>query len=476
MSIQEHKSQGMPLTARQRGMVFACLLAASVASSFQITALSTALPAIVRDLGIDFSAGQWLTSGFSLAMGIVMPLTAFLITRIPTRPLLLTSMGAILLGLVLCVIARGFSLMMFGRVLQACGNGMLTSITQVVVLTIFPSEKRGAMMGWYGLAVGAAPVIAPTLAGVLVDSFGWGMIFYAAIAMIALCLVWAFVVSSNMLETKVQAFDIQSFLLSALAFGGITLGIGNAAGQGLREPMAFVPLLAGVIAGLFFARRQLRLEQPFLELRVLRSRQYAISVAASMLLYLVMMGVSLLMPLYIQSVMGHSATLSGLVTLPGALCMAATSPFAGRILDRLGMKKLFVTGAVCLLLGTAGMVPIAGIISVWPAAILHAVRCIAIGCLLMPLVTWGMSSLTPDQTAHGTALVNSLRTIAGAIGAAVFTGIMTSVAKAAAATHGAGAQIYGVQIAFFVMSLVAAVLLILAVLGVKHQGENQFAR
>lgn len=469
MSRQKCEPQKPSLTVRQRGLMFACLLAASVASSFQVTALSTALPAIVRELGIELSAGQWLTSGFSLAMGIVMPLTAFLITRIPTRPLLLTSMGAILMGLVLCVMAQDFPLMMLGRILQACGNGMLTSITQVVILTIYPSKKRGTMMGWYGLAIGAAPVIAPTLAGVLVDSFGWRMIFFATIAMITVCFVWALMVSSNVLETRVQVFDFKSFLLSALAFGGITLGIGNAAGQGLLTSLAFIPLFVGGIASLFFVRRQLRLEHPFLALHVLAQRRYAVSVMASMLLYLIMMGASLLMPLYVQSVMGRSATLSGLVTLPGALCMAVASPFAGRILDRLGMKKLFVMGAACLLLGTAGMIPAAGAASVWPAAILHAVRCIAIGCLMMPLVTWGMGSLAPAQTAHGTALVNSLRTIAGAIGAAVFTGMMTSVARRAAVSHGAGAQIYGVRAAFIAMSLVAVIMLVLAVVGVKHQ-------
>ena len=130
-------------------------------------------------------------------------------------------------------------------------------------------------------------------------------------------------------------------------------------------------------------------EQPFLELRVLKSKEYALSVIGSMLLYLVMMGSAVIMPLYVQSILGYSATVSGLVTLPGSLAMAVVSPFAGRIYDRLGMKKLFVTGALCMLASNLGMAFITMQMPVWTAGAFYVVRCAAIGCLMMPFVTWG---------------------------------------------------------------------------------------
>lgn len=145
------------MTDKKRTLIFINILISCIASSMLATALTTALPPIMEDLQISVTTGQWLTSGYSLAMGIMMPLTAFLITRFPTKNLYLAGMGLFIVGLAVCVIAPGFYVMMCGRILQACGNGILTSMAQVILLTIYPIEKKGTVMGWYGLSVGAAP-------------------------------------------------------------------------------------------------------------------------------------------------------------------------------------------------------------------------------------------------------------------------------------------------------------------------------
>ena len=202
-------------------------------------------------------------------------------------------------GLVICVSAPNFYIMMSGRILQASGNGILTSMAQVVLLSIYPPEKRGSIMGWYGLSVGAAPVIAPTLAGILVDSCGWRMIFYAAIAIMLVSLVFALKVFDNVLDTSEKKFDVLSFVLSAFAFGGITLGVGNISKSGITNPNTYIPLVVGMITAVIFVFRQLKLSQPFLELRILKHNDYTLSVTGSMLLYFVMMGSSIIMPLYV---------------------------------------------------------------------------------------------------------------------------------------------------------------------------------
>ncbi|MDT2704285.1 MFS transporter [Enterococcus dongliensis] len=145
-----------------------------------------------------------------------------------------------------------------------------------------------------------------------------------------------------------------------------------------------------------------------------------------MLLYFIMMGSSIILPLLIQSIEGYSATVSGLVTLPGSLAMTLISPFTGKFYDKFGMKKLFFVGAIALLLSNLGMVFITLKTTIFIIALLNAFRSIAIGCLMMPLVTWGMSHIDNSLTAHGTALLTSLRTIAGAIGSAVFVSLMTT--------------------------------------------------
>ncbi len=449
---------------RTRTLVFVNIIISCVATSMLATALTTALPPIMEDLAIDVSTGQWLTSGYSLAMGICMPLTAFLITRFPTRRLYLAAIVCFIAGLLVSVAAPNFPIMMVGRVLQACGNGVIGSMSQVVLLTVYPAEKRGSIMGWYGLSVGAAPVVAPTFAGILVDTLGWRWIFYAAIAIMVVALVFALKVFSNVLDTHEQRFDVPSFALSALAFGGITLGVGNASAYGFASAASLAPLGIGVATGAVFAWRQFKLkDDAFLDLRILSNRNFALSVVGSMLLYLVMMGSSVIMPLYVQNIMGLSATVSGLVTLPGSLAMAVVSPLAGHIYDALGMRRLAIVGAALMLVSNVGMAFLTQDDSVWLAAAYNTVRNVAIGCTMMPFVTWGLSGATGPLTAHGTALVTSFRTIAGAVGSAVFVGIMSTVAASSAATLGDTADIHGLNVAFIAMSCVSAVLLVVAV-------------
>lgn len=458
---------------QRRTLIFINILITCIASSMLATALTTALPPIMSDLSVSVNTGQWLTSGYSLAMGIMMPLTAFLITRFPTRRLYLGAILCFIAGLVICVIAPNFTVMMLGRVLQACGNGILTSMAQVILLTIYPVEKKGTIMGWYGLSVGAAPVIAPTLAGILVDSMGWRMIFYIAIAIMLISFVFALMVFDDVLDTMKKKFDVLSFVISALAFGGITLGVGNLGSYSLASMQVYLPLGVGFLASVFFVYRQLHIAQPFLELRILKNRAYALSLIGSMLLYLVMMGSSIIMPLYVQSIMHYSATTSGLVTLPGSLAMAIVSPFAGKIYDKVGMKKLFVAGAAFMLISNLGMCFITLHTSIWLAAFYNVIRCTAIGCLMMPLVTWGVSGMQGELTAHGTALLTSLRTIAGAIGSAVFVGIMTMVAGSCGISDASQASIHGLNVAFVAMSIGTLALLATAIFFVKPSKRQE---
>lgn len=439
------------MNTKKRTVVMLNLIVTCIASSFLQTALTTALPPIINDLHISVSQGQWLTSGYSLAMGIMMPLTAFLITRCPTKKLYISAIGIFLAGLAVCIFATNFPVMMIGRILQACSNGITTSMAQ----------------GWYGLSVGAAPVIAPTIAGVLVDTLGWRTIFVIAFAVLLASFVLAVCVFDDVLETHVKKFDIYSFILSAFAFGGITLGIGNISSMGITSVMTVLPLVVGMITGVMFTQRQLHLDEPFLNVRTLKVHDYRISVIGSMMLYLVMMGSSVIMPLYVQNILGKSATVSGLVTLPGSLAMAMISPFAGKIYDKFGMKRLAVAGTVMMMASTLGMSFITAETSIVVASVLNVVRSIAIGCLMMPFVTFGISSMGTENTAHGTALLTSLRTIAGAIGTAVFVGILNVVSDSRRAASYGNAGIYGLRVAFVCMTAVTVVMFIIMLFGIK---------
>ena len=458
------------ITGSRRTMIFICLIVSGIASSTLSTAMTTALPNVVEYFGVSTSIGQWVTSGYSLAMGMVMPLTAFLITRFPTKRLYLAGIGGFILGLLLSIFAGNFGVMMAGRILQACGNGILMSAAQVVILTVYPFEKRGTMMGTYGLATTVAPIVAPTIAGLLIDAFGWKSIFYVVLVIMAVSFLLSALFFDDVLEIQEKKFDVLSFAESIVAFGGITLGIGNISSFGILSVQAGLPLLAGVVVCAAFMYRQCGLEKPFLDVRILGNRNYAVSVISSMVLYLVMMGSSVMMPLYVQNVMGCSAVTSGLVTLPGSLATAVVSPFAGKIYDKMGIKKLFIAGSAALLASNIGMCFLTMSTPLWVAAAFNVIRNISIGSLMMPLLTWGTQNVDTGKVADASSLLTSFRTIAGSIGSAVFVGIMTVVSENSAETYGSRAMIHGMNVSFFWMAVGALVLLLISIFGVRKKG------
>lgn len=465
-------NETIQLTDRKRAFIFINLVVSGIATSILSTAMTTALPGLVDYFGVSTSIGQWVTSGYSLAMGMVMPLTAFLITRFPTKKLYMAGIAGFIAGLFFSILAGSFELMMVGRVLQACGNGVLISAAQVIILTVYPAEKKGTMMGTYGLATTAAPIVAPTAAGLMIDAFGWKSIFYLVLAIMAVSFVMSGAVFEDVLEIQDKKFDILSFVESIFAFGGITLGIGNISSFGLASIQAGLPLLIGVVTCVFFIIRQCGLEKAFLDVKILSNRNYAVSVVSSMVLYLVMMGSSVMMPLYVQSIMGYSAVVSGLVTLPGSLATAVVSPFAGRLYDKMGIKKVFIAGAAALMASNIGMFFLTMDTPLWVAADFNVIRNISIGSLMMPLLTWGTSNVNPKKVADASSLLTSLRTIAGSIGSAVFVGIMTAVGASSVENYGDHALMHGMNMSFFWMAVGSLVLLMLSVFGVGNNAVD----
>ncbi len=462
------------ITEKQVTLIFINLIVSGIATSILSTAMTTALPNLVEYFGVSTSIGQWVTSGYSLAMGTVMPLTAFLITRFPTKKLYMAGIGCFIIGLLLSIFSGNFGIMMVGRILQACGNGVLMSAAQVIILTVYPIEKKGTMMGAYGLATTAAPIIAPTIAGLMIDAFGWKSIFYVVLVILVISLIMSCFVFENVLEIQNKKFDFLSFTESIFAFGGITLGIGNITSFGLISMQAGLPLAIGIVFCTLFIFRQCRLETPFLDVKILRNWNYAVSVISSMVLYLVMMGSSVLMPLYVQSVMGYSAVVSGLVTLPGSIGTALISPFAGRLYDKIGIKKIFMAGSAALVISNVGMFFITMKTPLWGAACLNIIRNLSIGSLMMPLLTWGTSNIDTKKVADASSLLTSFRTIAGSIGSALFVGIMSLVSTNSASTYGNNALIHGMNVSFLCMAIGAVVLLLISIFSVKD-GKGLFS-
>lgn len=451
------------VTDSQRRWIFTNIIITTVASSALATSLGVAIPAIMRDLSIPVTTARWLSSGYILTMAIMMPLTAFLAKRIPTRRLYLGALTLFLVGIVANAVATNFSLMMTGRVVQAIGGGILGSLAQMVILTIFPAGKRGQAMGWWGLSSGAAPIVAPTLTGLIIDVASWRIIFYVASVVVVFSLVVAFRVFRDVLETTRPRFDMPSFFLSIFAFGGIVLGLGNGGAYPMMSVQVLGVLAVGVCAGMAFVARQLRLDEPLLNVGLLRaSRTLALSAVAIILYHFVMLGSSLILPIYVQNVVGASATASALMMMPGAAFMTVMSPVAGRWFDRFGATPLLAIGGVTLAASTFGMFFVTLDTPLWVPALLNIVRGGAQAALMMMMVTWGTSRLSREDTPDATAVLSSIRSLSTATGSAVFIGIMDMVERMSVSTYGAYAGIHSVNVTFALMALPGLGLVLIA--------------
>ncbi|KAG4094647.1 major facilitator superfamily transporter [Neocallimastix lanati (nom. inval.)] len=462
------KTEGKKVSDKKRTSIFLNINVSCIATSMLGTALTTALPPIMEDLNMTVNTAQWLTSGFILFLAVMTPFTAYLISRFRTKRLYCIAIGFFIVGLTICACSNSFWMMMLGRIIQGCGNGLLSSMAQVIILTIFPPERIGTIMGWYGLSIGVAPIISPTIAGILVDSVGWRMIFIIAIAIMSISLICAVFVFEDVLPTMNKHFDVISLFFSALAFGGVTLAVGNMGTYKFVSWEVLFALIVGLVTSVIFAYRQLHIEVPFLDIRVLKNWDFSVSLTATVVIQLIFMGTSIIVPVYIQQIKGESATISGLVTLPGSLVWTVISPFAGKIYDKIGMKLLFIIGSVILIFSNLPIFFISIHHSVWIFSGINVFRSLACGALLMPLVTWAMKDIPKIKASDATALYNSIRFIAGAVASALFISVMTKISNASVGKK-ESPQMYGINVVFLIMTFLSVILLLIGIFGCKEK-------
>lgn len=455
-----------------KNKIFVALLIGSITSSLLQTSLTTALPKIMDDFRINASTGQWLTSGFTLAMGITIPLSPFLMRRFKTKMVSIGIVLTMIVGIILAVIAQNFPLLLIGRIIQGFSTGVLLSLVQVVILTIYPANKSGAMMGIYGLAACSAPVIAPTLAGILIDLISWRAIFLIGLVLMFIDLIIIFVVMKNVLPNEFQAFDGISMILCSVGFTGVLYGVGNIGSFSFWSIEVGAPLIIGLIALIIFILKQIKMKQPFLEIRIFRNNVFKWSVIMSCITYCTLIASSTIFPMYLQIVHGFSATVCGMIMIPGSIISAVINPLSGRIYDQFGMRKLAITGSCLAAVSFLLMMFLSTSTSIISIVLMFVIQMVGIGCLMMPLVTWGMSELGEKTISDGTATLTMLRTISGAIGSALFVAIMTYFTKLQQMNLEVSINENGVHFAYIGMFIVAVIQLALAYLFVDKKKKD----
>ncbi|MBP6684529.1 MAG: MFS transporter, partial [Leucobacter sp.] len=283
--------------------------------------MGVALPHLTADLGITLSAAQWTTTAFMLTMAVVIPTTGYLLQRFTTRQIFTLAMALFSVGTVLGALAPTFPLLLVARVVQAGGTAMMMPMLMTTIMALIPAASRGRFMGRITIVMAVAPALGPTVSGLILNAFSWRALFWfvlpIAVAMLVVGLVWL----PNIGDTRKTPLDIVSVPLSAIGFGGLVYGFSTiGAGGADRIVEGGAVLGAGVVSLALFVLRQLVLQRTngaLLDLRVFASRPFALATGLVTIMMAAMFGTLILLPIYLQNVLGLDPITTGLSMLPG---------------------------------------------------------------------------------------------------------------------------------------------------------------
>lgn len=409
-----------------RGKILAALLFGMFIAILNQTLLNVALPKINTEFNISASTGQWLMTGFMLVNGILIPITAYLFNKYSYRKLFLVALVLFTIGSLICAISMNFPIMMVGRVLQAIGAGVLMPLGSIVIITIYPPEKRGAAMGTMGIAMILAPAIGPTLSGYIVQNYHWNVMFYGMFIIGILAILVGFVWFKLYQYTTNPKADIPGIIFSTIVFGALLYGFSEAGNKGWGSVEIETMFAIGIIFIILFVIRELRMKAPMLNLEVLKFPTFTLTTVINMVVMLSLYGGMILLPIYLQNLRGFSALDSGLLLLPGSLIMGLLGPFAGKLLDTIGLKPLAIFGIAVMTYATWELTKLNMDTPYMTIMGIYVLRSFGMAFIMMPMVTAAINALPGRLASHGNAFLNTMRQLAGSIGTAILVTVMTT--------------------------------------------------
>jgi EmrB/QacA subfamily drug resistance transporter len=388
------------------------------------TIVNIALPRIIQVFQANVNEGQLVLTGYMLALAVVMPATGYLSDTFGTKRIYLITLVLFTLGSALCGFAPNIEGLVAFRVLQGLGGGMTMPLGMSILFQVVPANQRGSIMGIFGLPLLVAPVIGPTLGGYLVQYVDWRVIFTLNIPVGVLAVLAGAAILRETPRRSGTRFDWVGFVVSAVGFSAVLLALEKAPEDGWTAPHVMALWLVAAAAIPSWIVVELAQEQPLLDLTVLRDRTYLVSTLVTFVTTIAMYSSLLLLPLFLQNVRGLGAMETGLLLFPQAIAAGLMMPISGRLLDRIGPKPLVIPGLLILTYATWRLTQIDLSTSDDTLRQILLLRGVAMGVMMMPVLTVAMDTIPPHQIARATALSNVLRQLFGAFGTGIFASLV----------------------------------------------------
>jgi DHA2 family multidrug resistance protein len=411
--------------------------------------VNVAIPHLQGSLGTTVEEITWVSTGFAIATVIVMPLTAFLASMFGQKRVYMACLVLFLVGSALCGMARTLPQMVFFRALQGLGAGALQPTEQAILRQTFPPKEQGMAMALFGMAVMLGPAIGPTLGGYIVDNYSWPWIFYINIpvGILGLFMVWRFVHEPEDIRAANQARAEQ--MRGNLDWIGISLlSVGLAALQYVLEegnrddwfssPVISVLTFISVFSIAAFIIRELTAKVPAVNIRLFKDKTFASGTLVGAVMFAMLMANMFLLPVFMQTLLGFTATQSGFALMPRVLVMMAATPIVGRLYNHVSPRLMVGLGVIFFAIGAYEMSHFT--LQTTSAGIIGAILVQGLGFagLFVPLTTAAISTIPRYQLSDATGLNSLLRQVGGSFGLAIFANLLghyQTHAKAAIAAH-----------------------------------------
>lgn len=407
--------------------IMAVLLFGGFVALFNETILNIALSRLMVEMSITAATAQWLVTGYVLVVGILVPVTAFLIQTFTTKQLYLSAMILFLIGTILAALSTTFPLLLISRMIQASGTGMLVPLMMNTVLIINPPEKRGAAMGLCVSVILLGPAVGPTFSGIVLQFFSWHALFYTLIPFAIFSIIIGKIYLQDVSELTKPKIDYLSVLLSTIGFAGIIYGISSIGNINSNKLIIIIPLVVGIISLILFSKRQLSLKQPMLELRAFKYPLFSRGVILIMITMMILFSMNMILPMFFQGALKETSFEAALALLPAIIVNAVMTPIMGRIYDKKGAKILVPTGFAIMSVFLGLLSRITASTSSALIIVLYCFLFLGVAMIMTPIQTNSLNQLPKEYYPHGVAIINTLQQIAAAIGSSLFIGIMSSV-------------------------------------------------
>ena len=414
-------------SSRQLLVLF--IIAASLVTIAQ-SIITTGVVYLMSDFSVSSTQAQWSYSVFLLVVGVMIPLSAYISRRFTSRTIFFFSLIIFLLGSVICYFSTSLIVLIFGRILQGIGNGVIMPYVQILLLRSIPEEKWQTYMGVYGLVIGIAPVIGSFIGGFVITLYGWRQLFsFFAVATIILLILGLFLVKDNT-PSEDYPLDYLSVILSIVGCAGVMLGFTNVADYGFTHYLVILPIIIGIITLIFFVKRQSKLDKPLINLSILKNKYFLVGTTFICILFSCLNGCTALIPIFIQGIAYNSAIISASVLLPRGILTIVFNIIGPLLTNRIGIKKVLIIGCIVSIIGFATMMFYTQDSSFEFMTITQSIRYIGTGLVLMPATTWTLTMVS-DKVEDGTAVNNTLRQIFAAIGSSIVVVIVAILAGGA---------------------------------------------